>query len=102
MRFAGLLAMVGALAGTARPGSAQIMAAPRWFATSRGMLGRPPASADATEILRLERYLYFGDPYCGGLAASAYAANFQVERQLTSYLASVQTSAPKPQIEMTS
>jgi hypothetical protein len=61
------------------------------------MLGTPAANADAREIQRMERYLYFGVPYCGGLAASQYALNQAVARNMTSYLATVGTTATDPQ-----
>jgi hypothetical protein len=93
VRAAGLLVMFGALFAPAQvPGLG-----PRWFVSSRGMLGRPAANADFREIERLERYLYFGVPYCGGLAPSAYAANVDVARQMSAYLGTVQTAATDPQ-----
>jgi len=92
MKAAGLLVIFGALLAPA-----QLVPGPRWFVSSRGMLGRPPANADLREIERLERYLYFGVPYCGGLAAAAYAANLEVARQMSTYLATVQSAATDPQ-----
>ena len=70
---------------------------PRWQRSITGMVGLPPANASAHELERLERYLYFGVPYCGGLAAGAYAANLAVARSMGAYLAGVNTSATDPQ-----
>jgi hypothetical protein len=70
---------------------------PMWYRSATGMLGRPAANADAHELERMERYLVFGSAYCGGLAASAYAANLAVARNMTSYLAQVGATATDPQ-----
>src|SRR5579862_5250138 len=70
---------------------------PRWYRSATGMLGTPAANADYREIQRMERYLTFGVPYCSGLAAAQYAANLAVARNMSSYLASVSTTATDPQ-----
>ena len=73
---------------------------PMWYRSATGMLGRPAANADAHELERMERYLTFGVPYCGGLAASAYAANLAVARNMSTYLAQVNATATDPQSRM--
>ena len=91
MRTAVLL-LLGALALPA-----QIIPGPRWFRSASGMLGLPPANASAREMERLERYLYFGVPYCGALAAQQYAANAALARSMGPYLAAVGANAVDPQ-----
>ncbi len=89
--WAGLLVM--ASAGV----QAQPVVGPRWFMSSRGLLGQNPAGVDAREIERLERYLVFGAPYCTALAAQQYAANMAVARSMSTYLGTVSTTATDPQ-----
>ena len=85
------LALVAALCVQAQiPG-------PRWYRSATGMLGTPAANADYREIQRMERYLVFGSSYCNGLAAAQYAANLAVARNMSSYLATVSTTATDPQ-----
>ncbi len=87
MRFgaAFILIVVGA--------QAQPVIGPRWMVSSRGLLGQPPANVSAREMERLERYLVFGASYCNALAAQQYAANMAVARSMSSYLATVSTTA---------
>ena len=92
MRSCLALVVLAALGAQAQP-----LGIPRWQRSVTGMVGLPPANASAHELERLERYLYFGVPYCGGLAASAYAANLAVARSMGAYLAAVNTSATDPQ-----
>jgi hypothetical protein len=93
-----LLALAGVL-GALMPqdAKAQIVPGPRWYRSATGMLGMPPAGVGARDIERMERYLTFGVPYCGGLAASAYAANQAVARNMSTYLATVGATATDPQ-----
>lgn len=70
---------------------------PRWYRSATGMLGTPAANADYRELQRMERYLVFGASYCNGLAAAQYAANMAVARNMSSYLATVGTTATDPQ-----
>ena len=88
MRYLFVMALLAALGAQAQP-----MIGPRWYRSATGMLGRPAANADAREIERLERYLTFGVPYCGGLAAQALAANRAVASQMSGYLATVGSTA---------
>jgi hypothetical protein len=75
---------------------AQPVMNPRWLVSSRGLLGQPAAGANAREIARLERYLVFGASYCNVLAAQQYAANLAVARSMSTYLASVSSTATDP------
>ena len=77
--------------------SAQVIPGPRWYRSAAGMLGTPAANADAREILRMERYLGFGVPYCSGLAAAQYATNMAMARNMSAYLGSVSTAAADPE-----
>lgn len=70
---------------------------PRWYRSATGMLGTPAANADYHELQRMGRYLVFGSSYCTGLAAAQYAANMAVARNMSSYLATVGTTATDPQ-----
>ena len=70
---------------------------PRWYRSATGMLGTPAANADYRELQRMERYLVFGSSYCTGLAAAQYAANMAVARNMSSFLATVGTTATDPQ-----
>jgi hypothetical protein len=70
---------------------------PRWYRSATGMLGVPAANADYHELQRMERYLVFGASYCNGLAAAQYAQNMAVARNMSSYLATVGTTATDPQ-----
>lgn len=73
---------------------------PRWYSSASGMLGVPAANADYRELQRMERYLTFGVPYCSGLAAAQYATNMAMARNMSSYLATVGTTAVDPQARM--
>src|SRR5260370_3654632 len=95
MRSCLALVVLAALGAQAQP-----FGIPRWQRSVTGMVGLPPANASAHELERLERYLYFGVPYCGGLAASAYAANLAVARSMGAYLAAVNTSPTYPQARL--
>jgi hypothetical protein len=66
---------------------------PRWYRSATGMMGMPAANVSAREMERLERYLVFGVPYCGALAAQQYAANLAIARSMSTYLATVSTAA---------
>jgi hypothetical protein len=72
---------------------AQPLVGPRWYLSSRGMLGMPAANVSAREVERLERYLVFGAPYCTALGAQQYAENLAVARSMGTYLASVGATA---------
>ena len=76
---------------------AQPVVGPRWIVSSRGLMGQPAANVNAREIERLERYLVFGASYCNALAAQQYAANLAVARSMSTYLASVSSTAADPQ-----
>jgi hypothetical protein len=84
--------MLAALGAQAQP-----LVGPRWYLSSRGMLGIPAANVSGREVERLERYLVFGAPYCTALAAQEYAANLALARSMGPYLASVGATAVDPQ-----
>ena len=88
MRFCYALLVVAVLGA-----QAQVMVGPRWYRSSLGMLGQPAAGIPAREVERLERYLYFGVPYCGSLSARDYASNLEVARNMANYLAAVGATA---------
>ncbi len=92
MRSCFALLVLAALGAQAQP-----LVGPRWYLSSRGMLGMPAANVGAREVERLERYLVFGAPYCTALAAQQYAENLAVARSMGTYLASVGASAVDPQ-----
>ena len=93
MRRARIVLTIAGLAGLLQ---AQIPGA-MWYRSATGMMGLPAANASAHELERMERYLYFGVPYCGGLAAGAYAANLAMARSMGGYLAQVNATATDPQ-----
>jgi hypothetical protein len=89
-----------ALAGLLTIGAQAQIPGPTWYRSASGMLGVPAARADWRELARMERYLYFGVPYCSGLAASVYAANMAMARNMSAYLATVSSGATDPQARM--
>ncbi len=70
---------------------------PRWYNSASGMLGRPAANVDARQIQMMERYLTFGASSCTGLTPAQYAQNQTMARNMSSYLATVSTTAADPQ-----
>jgi hypothetical protein len=71
-----------------------------WRQSFTGILGRPPGSLTARDLAQLETELALAAQYCTSLTPVEYAANQQLVRQMTTYLATVQVPANDPQMNL--
>jgi hypothetical protein len=79
--------------GQRLPGSRAVRTDPLWRRNFIGFLGQPAANLGLRDIERFENYLLYAAPYCGMLAAAEIEANRDLARNMTTYLATVNTVA---------
>src|SRR4249919_1240465 len=75
------------------PGGRAVGVEPLWRRNFIGFLGQPAANLGLRDIERFENYLLYAAPYCGMLAAAEIEANRDLARNMTTYLATVNTVA---------